>query len=482
MKFLRWIFRKPNTVEATKRQFPRRPPRRIPSQPQPVSNKPIDYVINDMTTPDLVKQVEPPTPPAEPRFIVQKYAGGGFPRGTPENLAANCFVTVANTLNLYKNYAVRPLNRWAAVSTLAVMPVAGVDLNAFYDRRSLQFFYFGHKRIGGTVFTAESSDIVAHELGHALLDAYRPDTWNAAALEVWAYHEAFADWTAITHLMSHEEVLEYAVRQTGGDLRRPNVIANLAEHVGRAIYEFAGPQSGRSPHALRSAINNFKYVSPGGLPEDAPHDQLAAECHSFGRLFLGVFYDLLVGVYELHREQHGPVAALRHARDAVAKRVMLATQNAGVNVKFYESIARTLLWADKTHFDSRYHDLIQRTLIERQVIQPEVKILSAPSCDNDEKIMRTSGKLTLRLSEHIVRSQSIVNNPLYDVELEVPNDQVFLYDQSGQIIDAMAVSDEETIRSAQQMVDYLHIAKKVGDGPDTPFEVRDGKLVRTHFS
>ncbi len=45
------------------------------------------------------------------------------------------------------------------------MPAAGADMNAYYDRRSLRFFYYNHR--GRNVYFGDSADIVAHELGHA---------------------------------------------------------------------------------------------------------------------------------------------------------------------------------------------------------------------------------------------------------------------------------------------------------------------------
>jgi len=435
-----------------------------------------------MSTPDLVASIEAPQAPATPKYTVQHYAGGGYRRASKEALAANCHVTVANVLNLYQRWGVKA-NRWAGTTNLQVMPKAGQDLNAYYDRRKLCFFYYGHKRLNGTVFTAESSDIVAHELGHALLDTYRPDTWSAASLEVWSFHEAFADLTAVLNIMSYEVVLKKAIAQTGGNLRKPNVISNLAEQVGNAIFKFSPKNSGRSSNCLRSAVNNFNYVNPGSLPKNAPHNKLAAECHSFGRVFLGAYYDIMVGIYEKHvSEGMNPLKALKRARVSLGKRALQAVLHAGLNVRFYESMAKTMLWADKNHFAGAYQDIMHKVFVDRKLIQPQqFRILSAPPCDNEDGVVKTEGKLSIRLSDHVMRAQSN-SNPLYDVELEIPHEQLYLYDNDKNIMDAVVVTNDEALAAAQDMVHYLHVANKVGDGPDTPFEVKDGKLVRTHFS
>jgi hypothetical protein len=67
----------------------------------------------------------------------------------------------------------------------AILPVDldfGVDLNAFYDREGLKFFH--GSAAGRTVFSGESPDIVCHELGHALLDSFKPQLFDAASIEV----------------------------------------------------------------------------------------------------------------------------------------------------------------------------------------------------------------------------------------------------------------------------------------------------------
>jgi hypothetical protein len=437
--------------------------------------------MNDMTTPKLVKTVKTPKQPDKPMFIVQKYLGGGFALGTDEGLAAGCQVTICNVLNDYEVWSQKPLMSWPGTSNLYVRPLAGVDLNAYYDRRSLCFFYAAHKSFG-MVHTAASTDIVAHELGHALLDAYRPRTWGAPLLEVWSFHEAFADFTSILNIMGHEEILKHALRQTEGDMRKPNVISNLAEHVGRAIFKIVGPKSGRRRACLRSAVNDFNYVPPKSLPKDAPFNQLAAEPHSFGRVMLGALYDILLGIYE-HTVDRGesPLKSLQHARHATAKRFLQATLHAPINGKFYESFAKTMLWADKTKFNNTYQSIIRDAFLKRNIITEEVKILSnAPACDNEEGIVKVQSTMQLKLSDHLVRAQS--NNPLYNVELEIPQEQVYLYDHGKNLVDSVVATQQESLDAAQDMIIYLHESGQVGEGPDTPFEIRDNKLVRTHFS
>lgn len=441
-----------------------------------VNSEPIAYVINDLTTP-LTKTILP-MPPAAPSYVVKDYEGGGFAIGTKQSHAANAYTTVTNVLNYYRKTVPNFINRWALVPTLRVLPEAGVDINAFYDRQSLQFFFYGGKEIGGTIYTSDSSDVVAHELGHAILDAYRPEAFNAASLEIWAMHEAFADWTAVTNILSHDESIEYILKQTGGNLRLPNIASNLAEHIGKVIYILT---RGGNENYLRNAINDFKYTDPNLLPKDAPDNQLAGECHSFGRLFLGVFYDMLVEIYngELSKGKN-PAKALQEANLGMAQRVNIAMQNAPMNVRFSESVGKTLLWVENTKFGNEYYNKIYDILISRKIIEPNVGVLGLSKCESEERIVRLQSTIRVKLGDHTIRSLS--NNPLYDAEVEIPNEQVYFYDQNKNLMDTVLVSEEQSLEHAQAMIEYLHSTGLVSNESKTPFEIKEGKLIRTHFS
>jgi hypothetical protein len=375
----------------------------------------------------------------------------------------------------------KPIPKWPGIHSLQVIPRAGVDLNAYYDRRSLRFFYVNDSRTG-QVFTCDSSDIVAHELGHAILDSFRPETWSVMSLEVASMHEAFADFTAMMNLLSHDEVIHHVIQETKGDLHKENVVSRLAEQVGSVIYAISKNKSGMNPRALRSAINNFKYVNPGTLPTNAPDHQLAAECHSFGRLFLGALYDMFVTIYEDSiLEGNSKFEAIKKARDTSTKYILKAIQNCPINAKFYNGMAKTLLWADVVINERRYHDKLEKIFLKRNLITTQLKMLNAPKCENENLVIKKQNITSLKLSDVVLKSQT-KENPLYDVEIEIPKDKVFLYDKNKNLYDYFAVSDEDSISSAIDMINYLNNTNSVSDDTRTPFEIKDGKLIRTFIS
>ena len=164
------------------------------------------------------------------------------------------------------------------------MPVqtdAGDDLNAFYDRSSLQFF--SHTFGGVTVNSAESVDVVTHEQGHAFLDAIRPDFFQVPFIEVGALHEAFGDCMAILNALE-DRLIRDAVLKSTPDLSVNQFVEGLAEELGDAIAREYGA-SNVDVGALRRALNTFSGRDPTSLPPDAPANQLSGEVHSFSRVF-----------------------------------------------------------------------------------------------------------------------------------------------------------------------------------------------------
>ena len=118
--------------------------------------------------------------------------------------------------------ALVPGTSWEVGAILPVDLDFGVDLNAFYDREGLKFFH--GSAAGRTVFSGESPDIVCHELGHALLDSFKPQLFDAASIEVAAFHESFGDMSAILSALQLSSVREGVLAETGGVLRRSSAL------------------------------------------------------------------------------------------------------------------------------------------------------------------------------------------------------------------------------------------------------------------
>ena len=64
----------------------------------------------------------------------------------------------------------------------------------------------------------------------------------------------------------------------------------------------------------------------------------------------------ILDIYSENIESKGQLHALKEARDIVCRYLLKAIQNAPVTTKFYESMAKTLLWVDWNTPERKYHN------------------------------------------------------------------------------------------------------------------------------
>jgi thermolysin metallopeptidase-like protein len=244
----------------------------------------------------LVPATPLPREPGDPPFVIEgrRYAPAPYDPGTLAFQYWQGEVALQRTIRVWEDLFDRDFAAWQGGRPLRVRLRAGKDLNAFYDRKSLQFFYDVDKTTGRTVYAAESLDVVAHECGHAVLDVYQPGYWSSLDLETASFHEAFADCSALLTTLTDSSVRKAFLEESGAGPRKSNLVSRLAEALGRAIFDNFGPGANSDPTRLRDANNSFRYAPPDSLPPGASDAELAAEPHSFSRVFTGAFYDTLV--------------------------------------------------------------------------------------------------------------------------------------------------------------------------------------------
>lgn len=262
---------------------------------------------------------------------------------------------------------------WAIGNTLPVHLDEGVDLNAAYSRGGGGFrpgLSFYHATVTGhTVFSAESPDVAAHELGHAVLDALRPQLFSANAAEVAAFHESFGDITALlTALQVTSLRTELVAETSGGSLLQTSRISRVAEQLGWAIRQ-RRPDA-VDPDCLRNAVNSFFYSDPIELPPIAPATMLSSAPHSFSRVFTGAFFEILTGMFQLQATTPGEADLLRVTRE-IGRLIVDAVLSAPVVPAYYSQIASHILAADAARFAGRYRDVIKAAFVRRGILSLE---------------------------------------------------------------------------------------------------------------
>lgn len=184
------------------------------------------------------------------------------------------------------------------VRRLRIYPHALREANAYYspDKKALLFGYFPAQRSdeagnlpGGIVFTCLSHDIIAHETTHALLDGLHPSFNDSSNPDVPAFHEAFADIVALFQHFTFPEAITHQIAKTRGDLRRQNLLGELARQFGQAL---------GSHGALRDAIGRIDDKGQWQPREPDPEDyDNATECHDRGAILVAAVFDAFLAIY-----------------------------------------------------------------------------------------------------------------------------------------------------------------------------------------
>jgi len=238
--------------------------------------------------PNTGAPLPPPAPFRPPERVDAERGSYATPEDltSPAALAINAFGTALLTINMFEGGDAlgRPVTWAFDGEQLLIVPRAGRMANAFYDRstRSLQFFWFTGNS-GNTVYTALSRDIVAHECGHALLDAVVPSLYDSTTPQSIAIHEAVADLIAVLMALDSRPLRQAVLEQNQNTLGGANAFSRIAEKFGMSRVASGTVQ----PQQLRGLFNTETAKSLEG-----------ASPHVLSTLLSAIFYDTLNQIYD----------------------------------------------------------------------------------------------------------------------------------------------------------------------------------------
>ena len=230
--------------------------------------------------------------------------GGAFPEyqlDDPRFHQLNAYAIAARAVDLVEHELGRLLGWGFEANRLALLPHAGYLANAFYeeDTHSLQFYSF--RQLDGSIYhTSLVHDVVAHETGHALLDAVRDRYTEGNHRETAAIHEAVGDMAAVFAAFSHQTVREQFLAAAGPTLRAPNLVASIAE-------DFETSASGTL--ALRDLAGTV----------DAAVLAATTDPHELSLQLSGALWEALVRMYAANLRELDPPAAFKLARTALQR-------------------------------------------------------------------------------------------------------------------------------------------------------------------
>jgi hypothetical protein len=204
------------------------------------------------------------------------------------------------------------------VVRLVVRPFGFRGRNAGYSREAgdLSFGYFraGKEPAGftvqqGLICTALSHDIVAHETTHALLDGLRSSFLTPTNVDVPAFHEGFSDLVALFLHFTYPDVVEQAMRNSGGNMARMTLLTDLAREFG-----YARPRRGEAA-ALRSGVDveGLAAFDSDVLPSDhkgpTRYDP-AMEPHALGSVLVSAVFEAFVTIVRRKAERYLRIAGV----------------------------------------------------------------------------------------------------------------------------------------------------------------------------
>lgn len=282
----------------------------------------------------------------------------------------NAFAVAGHTLRSFEEALGREIV-WRSGGPLVIRPHAFEGANAYYDpmRPSLNFGYFRPPLRATTVWTCLSHDIVAHELGHAILDSFRPLWMWSEDLDVPALHESIGDLLALFSALEHPPLVERIYQESGGDMRRPTLVSGLAEEFGIGL-------RGSGVAYLRSALEGPTYPDA----EKEPHARSTA--------WTAALYDVLVALVDASVPTDPPfeefaqavVTATRRLRRMLLRALSYASPT-GVTMPV---LARVLYEADQRLFpnDPLSRDLAKR-VFEARGLWDDTVVLTTPGIGLD---------------------------------------------------------------------------------------------------
>ncbi|MDB2439451.1 hypothetical protein N9W89_12115 [Hellea sp.] len=227
-----------------------------------------------------VVDIDPRTGQAPPsvKFIVpkkNKYSYFDFGKAKQYDWdkvrRVSLFSTAMRVLNLFENEdALGRRIKWSFGDQLIISARAGEKANAAYRRESgtLNFYYFNSKKNPElTIHLADSPDIVAHETGHAILDAIASDLYTSRNPQTRAIHEAVADLTAVLFAFEMDDLGNRILESTKGRLDVANAFGWIGETFGTELAQETGDTYLRTLYNENSLLPN----SPNFINSNKPH-------------------------------------------------------------------------------------------------------------------------------------------------------------------------------------------------------------------
>lgn len=367
----------------------------------------------------------------------------------PQFHQVNAFAVASHTLAFVEQELGREI-AWRTQGPLLIRPHAFEGANAYYDpgSPSLNFGYFNSPFVRTPVWVCLAHDVVAHELGHAILDNLRPLFLYSGNIDVGALHESFGDLNAMFSAFEHPAVVAELYKETNGDMFSPNLISGLAEQFGVGVFGTGVPY-------LRSALLGPNY-NPSGPSE--PHER--------STIWTAAMYEILALLVQTEKpgtekEFLAAIGEATHWLKGMFFRALSYTAPTGVSMPM---LARLMYEADALVFpkDSQFRELAKKVFEKRNLWNAKLS-LTPPSIGSELKKLEGAGSAAL--SRFILNNADALRIPLgMGARIRTPS-LVTTYRECDDTVDKSG--KKVTLRITEHYLSYsyeLMVVKPTQDG------------------
>lgn len=284
----------------------------------------------------------------------------------------NAHVFTQQALDMAEEYRGADIPWATGRDQMSVTPHKREGRNAYYSRwgGGTNFFFSHSPGLNTIMKTANSTDVVVHETGHATLDGMRPGFFGTHDRETGAFHEAYGDSLSMLYALKLAPNRDKILAQTLGDMQEHNIVSSLAEEFGAARAFDNNDPADDHKIWLRTALNKFTYQDPNTLdPGRGDDDNLGGEVHSFGRLWAGGFYSAIESVYNQSvADGMSPDAALANAGEVTGPLLHRAIDAGSTSRARFKEIALGMLSSDQALNEGKYSEGLKQVFLDRKFI------------------------------------------------------------------------------------------------------------------
>lgn len=197
--------------------------------------------------------------------------------------AAHCFAAMRRVLDIWESYLGHKIV-WHFAATYERMEIIPrVDWNNAQSGFGYMEMGLDKSENGETVPYALNFDVIAHELGHAILLAeLGMPVADGGTPEFFGYHESLSDLISLISLMHFDSALDRLLRGCSGNLLTMNELSRIAELSG--------------DRQIRIASNERRMST------------VTTEVHDLSRPFTGAVFDTLIEIYHDNIVERGLVS------------------------------------------------------------------------------------------------------------------------------------------------------------------------------